>query len=183
MKNSIFYFIALSLMACKHDIDMPSNPVEMTPIYPCTAVSTETYSCATTPMVSCQNPTRDSATLRCLIVGMWDWVEEGPVFFNVRYVRTPKTEGYSRKMTFRKEGIVEYFKNDTLIYRSPYTIRSFPKEPVSSPIKFLLSLVTTECTDNSPRSGSFYRICNDSLFLDYSIWSDLVGNQKWRRIK
>jgi hypothetical protein len=182
MKKNILYFVLLSLMACKHSIDLPIIPVEMQPLYPCTLVSTETYGCATTPTISCQNPTRDSATLRCLIVGTWDWVVESPNYV-VRRDRTPQTEGYTRKMIFRKDGIVAYFKNDTLVYKSPYMIRSFLKEPLTSPVRFLLSLTTADCTDNSPRSGSFYRICSDTLFLDYGIWSDLVGDQKWRRSK
>jgi hypothetical protein len=178
MKKSILYFVLLSLMACKHSIDLPIIPVEMQPLYPCTLVSTETYGCATTPTISCQNPTRDSATLRCLIVGTWDWVIEGPAFF-YRKIRTPLTEGYTRKMTFRKDGIVEHFKNDTLIYRSSYIIHSIP----TAPIKFFLSVQNNDCNDKSAHDGSFYRICNDSLYLDYAVWSDLVGNEKWRRSK
>ena len=162
-------------MGCKHSID--TSPPEVQPLYPCTLMSKETFGCATTPSVSCQNPTNDSATLRCLIVGTWDWVWEGPNFGR-RYDLTPQSTGVRRKLIFRKDGMVEHFKNDTLIVRSPYAIWG-----VTSLKRYLIQIKTNECTDKNIAGGSFYRICTDTLFLDYSIASDIIGDQKWAKIK
>jgi hypothetical protein len=177
MKRTIFYLVLLLLMGCKHNIETPTPPPEVQPLYPCTLVSKETYGCATTLSVSCQNPSNDSATLRCLIVGTWDWVWQGGTFRN-EVIKTPQSTGIKRKMTFRKDGIVEHFKNDTLIVRSPYSIWQ-----VISLKRYILQLKTNDCTDKSAEGGSFYRICNDTLYLDYAIGSDIVGDQKWAKIK
>lgn len=177
MKKTIFYLVLLLLMGCKHSIETPTLLPEVQPLYPCTIVSKETFGCTMVPSVSCQNPTSDSAILRCLIVGTWNWVWEGETFRN-NVIKTPQSTGNRVKMTFRKDGISEHFRNDTLILKSPYSIWQ-----VTSIKRYILQFKTDECTDKSPRLGSFYRVCGDSLFLDYSIGSDIVGDQKWVKIK
>ena len=177
MKNVLFYFIALLLMGCKEDVVVTPPVIEVQPLYPCTLVSTETFGCATPPSVSCQNPSGDSATLRCLIVGSWEWVLEGPSMRR-SYDLTPQTTGIRKKMIFRKDGIVEHFQNDTLRLRSPYVIFH-----VASISRNVIWVKTLECNDKLGGWGSFSRICNDTLFIDYAIENDGIGNQKWAKTK
>jgi hypothetical protein len=177
MKKTIFYLVLLLLMGCKHSIETPTPPPEVQPLYPCTLLSKETFGCATPPSVSCQKPTGDSATLRCLIVGTWDWVWEGSNSVR-RYDLTPQSAGYRLKMTFRKDGIVEHFKNDTLRVRSPYKILY-----LKALQSYGIQLKIEQCNDYFGGIGALTRICNDTLFFDYAIASDAFGNQKWEKIK
>jgi hypothetical protein len=49
------------------------------------------------------------------------------------------------------------------------------------PTRSVIWFKTTECNDRLGGWGSFSRICNDSLFIDYAIESDGIGNQKWSK--
>jgi hypothetical protein len=175
MKQVLFYCLVLLLMGCKEDMT-PTLVVEVLPVYPCTFVSNETFGCTPSLSISCQKPSGDSATLRCLIVGSWEWVWEGPSMRR-RYDLTPQTTGIRKKMIFRKDGIVEHFKNDTLQLRSPYVI-------LEAGLKLYgIKFKTDSCNDKAGEIGSFSRICNDSLFFDFAIASDGTGNQKWVKAK
>ena len=135
------------------------------------------------PQVECSNPTSDIAKARLLILGNWEWAYERyrDRFTQTVIIKTPQTEGKTRKYDFRKNGTVVIYQNDTIIRNELYevtTLNVVTGSNMDSEKTILLfkNQQTTQRTDFAP-----LQICNDTLTLNYQTYSDTKGQEKWHK--
>jgi hypothetical protein len=141
------------------------------------------YSCKKEriPQIECSSPTSDLAKAQLLIVGNWEWGYERyrDRFTQTVVIKTPQTEGKTRKYDFRKNGSVAIYQNDSFIRNELYEITTLNVVTGSDmdrekTILLFKSQQTAQRTDFAP-----LQICNDTLTLNYQAYSDTKGQEKW----
>ena len=131
--------------------------------------------------VPCNTPTSDKLPSKSLIRGDWIWVSE--LYWDQRenqlILKTPQTEGYTRNLVATSREL-EFRKNS--VFESRY-LYDFVEE----------SSITTVSTDTSNvlifkdiNTGVYsnyvhFKICNDTLILNFQVISDFKGQEKWAR--
>lgn len=132
--------------------------------------------------VDCKKPTNDADLTRSLIIGDWEWQYEK---FRSRglgktIIYTPKTTGYRKSFRFLFSQRVFQYWNDTLVGNLRYEIA--PLSSVTSfPADTQQVIVFRNTQTNIRESHVSFRICNDSLYLNYQIESDVKGNDVYSR--
>jgi|688.fasta_scaffold911592_2 hypothetical protein len=143
------------------------------------------YSCTKEkiPQVECINPTSDAVKARLLIVGNWEWVYERykDRFTQAVIIKTPQTEGKTRRYNFRKNGNVVIYQNDSIVRNELYevtTLNVVTGADMDSERTILLfkNQQTAQRTDFVP-----LQICNDTLTLNYQTYSHTKGQEKWHK--
>ena len=133
--------------------------------------------------ISCNNPTNNIDISYQLIRGNWTWVSEyyvQPFTGNIFY-RTPISEGYTKQI-LASNSTFEYLKNGRFEQRYHYefviekTLTNYPDDTTNV-------LVFKNFETGQSTNYVHYKICNDTLTLNYQIRSDAVGKEKWVKIK
>ena len=137
-----------------------------------------------TTNVSCNNPTNDTILASNLIIGNWKWVSEYVFIRNIgSYVtKTPANTGVLKKLLFRDDNTIKLYQNDTLKTNGTYLLTSLYRITNQVNDKTINIIKITNYL--SPfLEFPLFSICNDSLILDYSIYSDSRGLEKWSKIR
>ncbi len=132
--------------------------------------------------ITCNNPTNDINISRELIIGKWTWVSElyREQLTGQYILKTPATEGYTKQRTFEKNLTGDFFKNNVSVglYRyeivTENTITNFPDDTTNV-------LVFKDYTTGQRSNYVHYKICNDTLTLNFQIRSGLAGQEKWAK--
>ncbi len=133
--------------------------------------------------ISCYTPTNDINISHQLFPGKWTWVSElYRVPLTGQYIlRTPATEGYTKQILVSANTIT-YFKNNNFAQKYLYeflvekSITLYPDDTTN--ILVFKNFITGE------RSNYVhYKICNDTLTLNFQIRSDVAGQEKWFKTK
>lgn len=131
--------------------------------------------------ISCDKPSNDISISSQLIIGSWTWVSElYRQQSNGQYIlKTPQTEGYTRKLT-ASNSTIEYFKNNTFEqkYRYEFVIE---KSITNYPDDTTNVLVFKDFVTGQRSNYVHYKICNDTLTLNFQFRSDLIGQEKWAK--
>lgn len=131
--------------------------------------------------IPCTNPSNNIDVSNALIIGNWTWVSEyyvQPFTGNV-FLRTPQSEGYTKQLRVANS-ILEYFKNNTFNQKYRYefvnenSITNFPDDSTNV-------LVFKDYLTEQRTNYVHYKICNDTLTLNFQIRSDQVGQEKWTK--
>ena len=157
MKHFIIIIISLLITACKKDKSHYNIP--------------------------CNNPTNDIRISKDLIMGKWTWVSElyRDQLTGQLILKTPQSEGYTRQL-FASNSVLEYSKNHTFEQKYLYefviekSITNFPDDTTNV-------LVFKDYTTGQRSNYVHYKICNDTLTLNFQIRSSFAGIEKWTKNK
>jgi hypothetical protein len=137
------------------------------------------FACRKTPDVNCDKPTNEMTASRKLIKGTWIWKSERVYIRALQkiLIKTPETEGYTRQIVFQ-DSTITFYKNDSLFDAYVYSIDFEYKGSLyaldSTPVLLLRKANSIHYTNYV-----HHKICPDSLFLNWSIRSDIKGNEVW----
>ncbi len=131
--------------------------------------------------IPCSQPIQDSIISKFLFQGNWKWISE---YYTVPFtgnviIKTPATEGYSRNMTI-DAAVIEFFKNDTLEAKFKYNIEK-ELTVTNYPDDSAYVLVFYDYMTNISTNYVHFKICNDSLRLNFDIRSDIHGRDTWSK--
>lgn len=133
--------------------------------------------------INCRNPTSDISESKSIIIGKWEWAYEKYLdrFSQAYSIRNPQTEGFTRQYEFLKNNNVKIFKNQNLIETAIYevtTLNVVTGSDMDSETTILLfkNKSTGQRIDFAPMV-----VCNDTLTLNYHAYSDMKGQEKWRK--
>jgi hypothetical protein len=158
MKKMMFYVIFLSLMACKKAV----QPVPL-------------------PVISCDKPSNRADTAKLLIIGRWE-LERITILDRVNrlIIYRTKKDFPKRELNFLTNGLVELFKEDTLVAsgyfkfikdKDLYAASTVDRDFISMPV-----------VRNGMESFVSFRICNDSLYLPYGSFAyDGAPDEVWSK--
>lgn len=132
--------------------------------------------------IPCSNPTNDISISYQLLKGKWTWVSElyREQLTGQYILKTPATEGYTKERTFEKNLTGEFFKNYVSLglYRyeivTERTITNFPDDTTNV-------LVFKDYSSGNRTNYVHYKVCNDTLTLNYQIRSSVTGQEKWAK--
>ncbi|MFZ6025869.1 MAG: hypothetical protein ACOYVG_15610 [Bacteroidota bacterium] len=133
--------------------------------------------------IPCISPTNNIKISENLILGKWIWVSEYYVqpFTGNIFLKTPQSEGYTRQLNVYSD-MLEFFKNNSFEQRYRYefvienSITNYPDDTTNV-------LVFKDYSTGQRSNYVHYKICNDTLTLNFQIRSDAVGQVKWAKIK
>jgi len=134
--------------------------------------------------ISCDKPSNEIDISKNLFQGKWVWVSEyyvQPFTSNVFY-KTPTTEGYTKQLLVYDNSILEFYKNDTASQKYKY---DFVQEKSITNYTYDTTnvLVFKDFLTGIRSKYVHYKICNDTLTLNYQITTDYIGQQKWSKTK
>ncbi|MBL7702788.1 MAG: hypothetical protein JNM14_11080 [Ferruginibacter sp.] len=131
--------------------------------------------------IPCNTPTSDATISSSLIVGKWKWVSEYRCPFGAPCsLLTPVSEGYTKDRVFDKQGIHTFYKNGVLLNTIRYSF-VLEKEITLYPLDNETVLKLTDAQTGAYLNYVHFRICNDTLTLNWQIRSDAVGQEKWAK--
>jgi hypothetical protein len=137
--------------------------------------------CRKTPDVNCDKPTNEMTASRKLIKGTWIWKSERVYIRALQkiLIKTPETEGYTQTLICN-DSTMTFYKNDSIVGTEPYAI-----DQQSKATKYDLDvnpvLLFKDRKTNTYHAFTPFNLCSDSLFLKWSVVSDLAGNEIWYR--
>lgn len=130
----------------------------------------------------CSTPTNNKEISLQLLQGSWNWHSEeylSPI--NGQYtLKTPISEGYSKQLVFKNSTELEFFKNNISLSKYLYEISQ----------EFLITRFPGDKSNvlvfNVYPSGIYadyvhFKVCNDTLILNFQITTDLKGKEKWAK--
>jgi hypothetical protein len=130
--------------------------------------------------IPCSAPTNDKNTSSYLLKGKWTWVSE---FYREQLtgqyiLKTPASEGYTKQRTFRSDLTGDFFQNDTAIgmYRYDIVVENIITNFATDTTNVL---VFKDFITGNRSNYVHYKICNDTLTLNYQIRSSVTGQEKW----
>lgn len=133
--------------------------------------------------VPCNTPTNNISISKQLIIGNWTWVSEyyvqpftGNIFF-----KTPVSEGYTRQLN-TNSSIIEFYKNNSVEQKYFYEF-AIEKSITNYSLDTTNVLVFKDFITGQRSNYVHYKICNDTLTLNFQIRSDLNGQEKWAKKK
>ncbi len=131
------------------------------------------------PYFNCSNSTNEINTSKNLIKGTWHWSSETVLRRGQpkSEVITPSTECYSKDMVITDNSI-SFYKNEKIISTSIYDIDLERKLSLYEQDTTPMLLFRYKDTQNY-ENGVYFKLCTDSLFLDWSIRSDIKGREIW----
>lgn len=133
--------------------------------------------------VPCNKPTREITISKSLIVGNWVWVSElyRDQMSGQYILKTPQTEGYTRYLTVFKD-ILGFYKNNAFEqkYRFEFVVES---SITNYPDDSLNVLVFKDYNSGIRTNHTHFKICNDTLTLNFQVLSSFKGIEKWAKLK
>jgi len=133
--------------------------------------------------VSCNAPTSDITISKSLIVGNWVWISElyRDQMSGQYILKTPQTEGYTRHLTVSKD-ILQFYKNNAFEqkYRFEFVVES---SITNYPDDSLNVLVFKDYNTGIRANHTHFKICNDTLTLNFQVLSSFKGIEKWAKLK
>ncbi len=132
--------------------------------------------------IPCSKPTNDITISKCIIIGNWTWVSElyRDRLLGQYILRTPQTEGFTRQL-IAGNATLEYFKNNAFEQKYRYEL-VIEKSITNYPDDSTNVLVFKDHTTGQRSNYVHYKICNDTLTLNFQIRSDIAGIEKWKKI-
>lgn len=133
--------------------------------------------------VPCNMPTTEINASRALIIGNWTWVSElyrdqqtGQII-----LKNPQTEGYIRTLRANKERLA-FYKNNVFEqnYRYDFVIESSITNYFGDSSNVL---VFKDFTTDIRTNHTHFKLCNDTLTLNFQIRSSVAGIEKWTKQK
>lgn len=132
--------------------------------------------------IPCNSPTSNIKISKELIVGKWVWVSElyRDQLTGQYILKTPTSEGYTRQLIATKSSL-EYSKNISFEQKYHYdfvvesTITNFPDDSLSV-------LVFKDYSTGVRTNYTHFKICNDTLTLNFQVRSSFAGIEKWVKI-
>lgn len=133
------------------------------------------------PTIECSSPTSDISKTKSIIVGSWTWAyEKYRDRFSQNYIiKTPQTEGYTRQYDFLKNSDVKIYKNNNLIETAIYEITTLNVVTGSDMDKERTILLLKNKSTGQRFDFVPIQICNDTLTLNYQVYLDTKGQEKW----
>lgn len=130
--------------------------------------------------IPCSNPTNDATISSSLIIGRWKWVSE---YFCTRgfpcVFKTPVTEGYTMDLIFDNNSLKAY-KNGLETEKYQYGFapeKTYTLYPLDT-----ITVLEFKNFQTGVHSGYVhFKVCNDTLTLNYQVWSDTHGQEKWAK--
>ena len=131
--------------------------------------------------VPCNSPTSDIKVSKELIVGKWMWVSElyRDQMSGQYILKTPQSEGYTRQLNATKNNL-EFFKNNAVDQKYLYdfvvesTITNYSGDSLNV-------LVFKDVTTGVRTNHTHFKICNDTLTLNFQVLSSFKGIEKWAK--
>jgi hypothetical protein len=132
------------------------------------------------PDVPCTAPTNERQSSLKLLEGHWIFAFEryGDQFSGQEIIKTPATLGYTKERSFNKNYTEEFFINSGSQGLSYYDIvveSSISGYPDDSGNVLVFKSFSTGNLINYVH----YKICNDTLTLNYQLTSSFAGQEKW----
>lgn len=133
--------------------------------------------------VPCNLPTYNIDASKALVIGKWEWASElYRVPFTTQYIlKTPQSEGYTRQLTAYRD-VLEFYKNNTFEQKFLYdfvvesSITNYPDDSLGV-------LVFKDYNSGIRTNYTHFKICNDTLILNFQVRSETKGIDKWAKIK
>ena len=131
----------------------------------------------------CTSPTSEINATKELIIGNWVWVSELYLhqLSGQLILKTPQTEGYTRTLNINKERLA-FYKNNLFVdnYRYDFVIESSITNYYGDSSNVL---VFKNYNTGVRTNHTHYKICNDTLKLNFQVLSTFKGIEKWAKIK
>ncbi len=137
------------------------------------------------PQVDCNRPTKNKALCNQLIAGQWQWVYERYISRGLGQVIffTPATKGYTRAMILDKNNNAAFYKNGVFESDARYEVSDFSKITNYPADTGITTLIFYDKRTGYKIDYAPLRMCTDSLFLNYQLYSDTKGWDAWVRAK
>ena len=96
-------------------------------------------------------------------------------------LKTPQTEGYTRTLNINNERLA-FYKNNSFVdnYRYDFVIESSITNYYDDSSNVL---VFKNYNTGVRTNHTHYKICNDTLTLNFQVLSSFAGIEKWAKIK
>ena len=131
--------------------------------------------------IPCNTPTTDATISSSLIIGKWKWVSEYRCpFGSTCQLLTPASEGYTKDRVFDKQNFHTVYKNGLLIGTVKYSF-VVEKEITLYPLDNEFVLKLSDSQTGAILNYVHFRICNDTLTLNWQILSDAFGQEKYAK--
>ena len=133
--------------------------------------------------VPCNAPTSDIQISKELIIGRWEWVSElySVPFSGQLFLKTPQTEGYTRKLVAYSNRL-EFFRNNSFEQKFKYDL--VMESTITNYVGDSSSVLVFKDFDTGVRTNhTHFKICNDTLTLNFQILSSFKGIEKWAKSK
>ena len=131
--------------------------------------------------IPCNTPTTDATISSSLIIGKWKWVSEYYCGLGVPCVlKTPVSEGYTKERIFDNQNFDRFYKNSVLIGTVKYSF-VVEKELTLYPLDNETVLKLSDSQTGALLNYVHFKICNDTLTLNWQIRSDFAGQEKWAK--
>lgn len=131
--------------------------------------------------IPCNTPTNDATISSSLIIGKWKWVSEYYCGRGVPCVlKTPISEGYTKERIFDNQNFDRFYKSGVLIGTVKYSFvvekeLTFYHLDNETVLKFL------DSQTGALLNYVHFKICNDTLTLNWQVRSDYTGQEKWAK--
>lgn len=129
--------------------------------------------------VPCNVPSSEINASKTLIIGNWTWVSElyREQLTGQNILKTPQSEGYTRTLKVNSERLTIYKNN---IFEQNYRYEFVIESSITNFSGDSLNvLVFNDFTTGVRSNHTHYKICNDTLTLNFQIRSSFAGIEKW----
>lgn len=133
--------------------------------------------------IPCNSPTSDIKISKELIVGKWMWVSElyRDQMTGQYILKTPQSEGYTRQLSANKNNL-DFFKNNAT--EQKYLYDFVVESTITNYSGDSLNVLVFKDFNTGVRSNhTHFKICNDTLTLNFQIRSSFAGIEKWVKTK
>lgn len=133
--------------------------------------------------VPCYVPTSEINASKSLIIGNWAWVSElyKEQLTGQNILKTPQSEGYIRTLYANSE-ILSFYKNN--IFEQNYRYDFIIESSITNYFGDSLNVfVFKDFTTGVRINHTHYKICNDTLTLNFQVLSSFKGIEKWVKVK
>lgn len=133
--------------------------------------------------VSCKSPTNDINISKSLILGKWIWVSElYRVQLTGQYIlKTPQSEGYTKEVIALNNRLYFYRNNS---FEKKYLYDLVKESEITNYLGDSANVLVFKDYNTNLRTNHVdYRICNDTLILNFQIRSSFAGLEKWVKVK
>ena len=135
------------------------------------------------PFVDCSQPTSAIETCKKGTIGKWSWSYEK--YYDrvnqIVIIKTPVSEGYSRDIEFKSNGSAYFYKNASFEKQVKYSVTTLDKVTGVSSDNLITTLIIYDLTSGNRIDFTPINICTDTLSLNYDLYSDTKGKQKWQK--
>ncbi|MEY4905275.1 MAG: hypothetical protein RLZZ292_3090 [Bacteroidota bacterium] len=129
------------------------------------------------PKFTCKDATNKISISKKWIKGTWHWSSETTFFTESPKVKTPQTEQYNETLVL-EDSIISLYRNGNLLSTRQYAL-DLERELTNYASDTMPVLLFRYKNNQNYESCVSYKVCKDTLFLDWSVRSDLAGREVW----